>query len=158
LTQLSVERDRIAFAMLQRLGILTGGGDAPGLNAVIRAVVRTAERVYGAETVGVLDGFSGLIEERFRHLTGADVRPLISLGGTVLGTTNRDNPFAYRREGRTTDRSGEALANAARAGLEALPQGFSCRGTPLWVPWEGGRPRGAALGAAPTPKAKTSRF
>jgi ATP-dependent phosphofructokinase / diphosphate-dependent phosphofructokinase len=120
LTQLSVERDRIASAMLKRLGILTGGGDAPGLNAVIRAVVRTAERVYGAETVGVLDGFSGLIEERFRHLTGADVRPLISLGGTVLGTTNRDNPFAYRREGRTTDRSGEALANAAQAGLEAL--------------------------------------
>jgi len=106
--------------MAKKLGILTGGGDAPGLNAVIRAVVRTADRVYGAEVVGVLDGFSGLIEERFRPLASADVRPLISLGGTVLGTTNRDNPFAYRRGGQVTDRSREAVANAARAGIEAL--------------------------------------
>jgi 6-phosphofructokinase 1 len=106
--------------MIERLGILTGGGDAPGLNAVLRAVVRTAERMYGVETLGVLDGFSGLIEERFRPLVSADVRPLIALGGTVLGTTNRDNPFAYRRGGEVTDRSREALANAAKAGIDAL--------------------------------------
>ncbi|MGH9363544.1 MAG: 6-phosphofructokinase, partial [Thermoanaerobaculia bacterium] len=104
----------------RRLGILTGGGDAPGLNAVIRAVVRTAERVYGAEVIGVLDGFAGLIERRFRQLYAADVRHLIGLGGTVLGTTNRANPFAYPVDGGTADRSAEVVATVRAAGLDAL--------------------------------------
>jgi 6-phosphofructokinase 1 len=105
----------------KRLGILTGGGDAPGLNAVLRAVVRTAERGYGGEVVGILDGFAGLLEGRFRHLTGADVRNLIARGGTILGTTNRANPFAYPTGGGgTADRSAEVVANARAAGLDAL--------------------------------------
>ncbi len=105
----------------KRLGILTGGGDAPGLNAVIRAVVRTAERVYGAEVVGVLDGFAGLIERRFRPLCAADVRHLIGLGGTVLGTTNRANPFAYPLPGGgAADRSAEVVENVRAAGIDAL--------------------------------------
>lgn len=104
----------------RRIGILTGGGDAPGLNAVLRAVVRTAEAVYGMEVVGILDGFAGLLDCRFRHLSAADVRGLVGRGGTVLGTTNRDNPFCCPGEGRPVDRSREVIANARLAGFEAL--------------------------------------
>src|SRR5215207_10630645 len=108
---------------MKRIGVLTGGGDAPGLNAVLRAVVRTAERAYGAEVIGVLDGFKGLLDGRFRHVGGPDVRELIRMGGTVLGTTNRDNPFACPGElpgDAPIDRSAEVLENARRAGLDAL--------------------------------------
>ena len=105
---------------MKRIGVLTGGGDAPGLNAVLRAVVRTAERVYGAEVIGVLDGFKGLLDGRFRHLGGQDVRELIRMGGTVLGTTNRDNPFACAGEAGPVDRSAEVVDNARKAGLDAL--------------------------------------
>ncbi len=104
----------------KRIGVLTGGGDAPGLNAVLRAVVKTAEQGYGVETIGILDGFAGLLDGRFRHLSAPDVRELIRRGGTVLGTTNRDNPFACATENGTVDRSGEVLANARQAGLDAL--------------------------------------
>ncbi len=78
----------------QRLGILTGGGDAPGLNAVIRAVVKSAY-TSGVETIGLEDSFDGLIEQgRSRTLTPHDVRGIMRLGGTILGTTNRGDPFA----------------------------------------------------------------
>ncbi|MFP5288713.1 MAG: ATP-dependent 6-phosphofructokinase, partial [Thermoanaerobaculia bacterium] len=105
---------------MKRIGVLTGGGDAPGLNAVLRAVVRTSERTYGAEVIGILDGFKGLLDARFRHLGGPDVRELIRMGGTVLGTTNRDNPFACAAEDGPVDRSAEVLENARKAGLDAL--------------------------------------
>ncbi len=104
----------------EKLGLLTGGGDAPGLNAVIRAVVRTAER-RGVQTVGVLDGFEGLVGRRFLPFSSAAVRNLIGKGGTVLGTTNRSNPFAMPGAGgRAIDRSGEAIEHARQAGLEGL--------------------------------------
>jgi ATP-dependent phosphofructokinase / diphosphate-dependent phosphofructokinase len=103
-----------------RIGILTGGGDAPGLNAVLRAVVRTAERLGGIETVGVLDGFEGLLARRFRHLDRVATRGLVRRGGTVLGTSNRCNPFAVREAEGVRDRSSEALANARAAGLDGL--------------------------------------
>ena len=94
---------------IRRLAILTGGGDAPGLNAVIRAVVKAAFNA-GIECVGIEDSFDGLIEPgRSRPLTPRDVRGIMRLGGTVLGTTNRGNPFAYpvlSADG-TTDRSEE---------------------------------------------------
>lgn len=80
---------------LKRIGVLTGGGDAPGLNAVIRAVVKSATTA-GIETVGLEDSFDGLIyPERSRLLTLRDVTGILRLGGTILGTTNRGNPFAY---------------------------------------------------------------
>jgi 6-phosphofructokinase 1 len=79
----------------KRIGILTGGGDAPGLNAVIRAVVKSAAN-HGCETIGLEDSFDGLIEpNRWRRLTPRDVTGILRLGGTILGTTNRGNPFAY---------------------------------------------------------------
>ncbi|HUK35141.1 MAG TPA: ATP-dependent 6-phosphofructokinase [Vicinamibacterales bacterium] len=80
---------------VKRIGVLTGGGDAPGLNAVIRAVVKTATNA-GIEVVGLEDSFDGLIEpDRSRILTPRDVTGILRLGGTILGTTNRGNPFAY---------------------------------------------------------------
>ena len=80
---------------ITRIGILTGGGDAPGLNAVIRAVVKTGCNA-GFEVIGLEDSFDGLIEPgRARPLTPRDVTGILRRGGTILGTTNRGNPFAY---------------------------------------------------------------
>jgi phosphofructokinase-like protein len=80
-------------APVKKIGILTGGGDAPGLNAVIRAVVKTAYN-SGIESIGLEDSFDGLIEYgRSRVMTPHDVRGIMRLGGTVLGTVNRGNPF-----------------------------------------------------------------
>src|SRR6476659_622694 len=80
---------------VKRIGVLTGGGDAPGLNDVIRAVVKTATNLV-IECVGLEDSFDGLIyPERSRVLTPRDVTGILRLGGTILGTTNRGNPFAY---------------------------------------------------------------
>ena len=109
------------MAAVTRLGILTGGGDAPGLNAVIRAVVKTATAA-GVECVGLEDSFDGLLEPgRTRPLSPCDVRGIIRLGGTVLGTTNRGNPFEYPIEnGRTEDRSARVLALYAALGLDGL--------------------------------------
>jgi phosphofructokinase-like protein len=76
------------------LAVLTGGGDCPGLNAVIRAVVKTAIH-NGYEIYGVANGFHGLIENDMKLMTLADVSGILPRGGTVLGTTNRDNPFRY---------------------------------------------------------------
>jgi 6-phosphofructokinase 1 len=80
---------------IKRIGILTGGGDAPGLNAVIRAVVKASTN-HGCEVIGLEDSFDGLIEpDRWRRLTPRDVTGILRIGGTILGTTNRGNPFAY---------------------------------------------------------------
>jgi 6-phosphofructokinase 1 len=81
--------------MAKRIGILTGGGDCPGLNAVIRAVVKHAIGSYGWEVIGIEDGFQGAYEKRFRTLTTNDVRGLLTRGGTILGSSNRANPFKY---------------------------------------------------------------
>ncbi|MGH8979469.1 MAG: 6-phosphofructokinase [Acidimicrobiales bacterium] len=76
-----------------RIGVLTGGGDCPGLNAVIRAVVIAGKRLHGDETVGYLDGWRGVMERRSVPLRPNRVTPLIAHGGTVLGSS-RTNPFA----------------------------------------------------------------
>ena len=81
---------------VRRIGVLTGGGDCPGINAVIRAVVKTAHVDFGWEVLGIEDGFEGLIiPGKARLLSYADVRGILPRGGTILGTTNRANPFAY---------------------------------------------------------------
>jgi ATP-dependent phosphofructokinase / diphosphate-dependent phosphofructokinase len=83
------------MSTISRIGVLTGGGDAPGLNAVIRAVVKSAANA-NIECIGLEDSFDGLIEPgRSRVLTPRDVTGILRLGGTILGTTNRGNPFAY---------------------------------------------------------------
>lgn len=80
---------------ITRIGILTGGGDCPGLNAVIRAVSKTAMLQYGWEVWGVEDGFLGLIRNRMRRLEMGDVSNILTLGGTILGTSNRANPSHF---------------------------------------------------------------
>ena len=108
--------------MVTRLGILTGGGDAPGLNAVIRAVVKSAAN-NGCETIGIEDSFTGLLEPgRLRPLTPHDVTGILRIGGTILGTTNRANPLAYPIEGttETRDYSARCIETFHRARLDAL--------------------------------------
>jgi len=107
---------------IQRLGVLTGGGDAPGLNAVIRAVVKSAYNSQ-IECIGLEDSFDGLIEPgRSRVLTPHDVRGIMRLGGTILGTTNRGNPFAYpvATSDGTRDYSDRVVEMFHRMELDAL--------------------------------------
>jgi ATP-dependent phosphofructokinase / diphosphate-dependent phosphofructokinase len=82
------------MAGVQRIGILTGGGDCPGLNAVIRGVVAGAAQRHGAEVVGILDGWDGLMEGRVRRLDRDAVRGILQRGGTILGTSRRD-PYVH---------------------------------------------------------------
>jgi 6-phosphofructokinase 1 len=109
---------------IHRIGVLTGGGDCPGINAVIRAVVKTGMQDHGLEAVGILDGYEGLIQNRLRQLSFADVSNILTLGGTILGTSNTANPFAYVPHGgnrsEARDVSDECVANFRRAGLDAL--------------------------------------
>ncbi len=108
------------------IAISTGGGDAPGLNAVIRAIVRCAIRQYGWEVYGISNGFDGLMGNTsgvFR-LDDKDVSGIIKKGGTILGTTNRGNPFEYPitldSEIVYKDRSDEIIKNFKDLGLDAL--------------------------------------
>jgi len=107
------------------IGICTGGGDAPGLNAVIRAAVKTAILKYKWKVIGIPDGFDGLIwPERSCELTLKSVSGILPRGGTILGTTNRGNPFKYKtvEDGREVvrDISDEVIANAAKLGIDAV--------------------------------------
>lgn len=111
---------------IRSIGISTGGGDCPGLNAVIRAATKCAIRKYGWRVFGITDGFDGLIwPERTRELTLADVSGILHRGGTILGTTNRGNPFKWKttdEQGRetVTDISGKVVDNARKLGLDAV--------------------------------------
>ena len=107
---------------VKRIGVLTGGGDAPGLNAVIRAVVKSAAN-HDCEVIGLEDSFDGLIEpDRWRRLTPRDVTGILRIGGTILGTTNRGNPFAYPIEtsGGTRDYSARCVEMYHQLKLDAL--------------------------------------
>lgn len=108
-----------------RIAISTGGGDAPGLNAVIRAAVLSAIN-RGWEVLGIKRGFAGLMgEDEVVILTKESVRGIAHLGGTILRTTNRGNPFHYpRRKADGTleeiDRSDELMENARQLGIDAI--------------------------------------
>ncbi len=108
--------------MTRRIGILTGGGDAPGLNGVIRAFTRRAEREYGWEVVGVRDSFNGLLSSprQLTVLCDDEVRRILAWGGTILGTTNRGDPFDFPTDGGRADRSAELAAAIHEEGLEGL--------------------------------------
>jgi phosphofructokinase-like protein len=107
------------------IGICTGGGDAPGLNAVIRAAVKAAILKYNWRVIGIPDGFDGLIwPEKSRPLTLNDVSGILPRGGTILGTTNRGNPFHYCTVENGTevvrDISYEVIANSRKLGIDAV--------------------------------------
>ena len=99
-----------------RIGILTGGGDTPGTNAVIRSLTQALSLGLGAEVVGIEDGFLGLMERRVRPLDWPSVATSLATGGTLLGSTNRASPLSY--EGR--DRRDDVLAYAKALGLTGL--------------------------------------
>src|ERR1700687_6467178 len=110
---------------IMRIALSTGGGDAPGLNAVIRAAVLSAVN-RGWEVLGVKKGYAGLLgEEEVIPMTAATVRGIAHLGGTILRTTNRGNPFSYpipQPDGTFVDkdRSGELIQNQGKLGIDAV--------------------------------------
>lgn len=108
-----------------RVGVLTGGGDCPGLNAVIRAIVKTAHLKYRWTVLGIQDGFDGLLQYgKVEELSREDVKGILYRGGTILGTTNRSNPFEYKfKKGDTIieeDRSDIVMMNYKGLNLDAL--------------------------------------
>jgi phosphofructokinase-like protein len=81
--------------MQKRVGILTGGGDCPGINAVIRAVAKKAIDDKGMGVIGIEDGYHGLVNRRYRRIEYDDVSGILTLGGTILGTSKTANPYRY---------------------------------------------------------------
>jgi phosphofructokinase-like protein len=111
--------------MNKKIGILTGGGDCPGLNAVIRGVVKSAIIRHDWQVIGIEDGFDGLLDlNKCKLLTLESVRGILPRGGTILGTTNRGNPFDYpvKRDGEIIhmDISDRVVENIRNLGIEAL--------------------------------------
>jgi phosphofructokinase-like protein len=110
---------------LKRISVLTGGGDAPGLNAVIRAVTKTAINIYDCEVLGIRDGYDGFIStDGIIQLDLGTVRGILPRGGTILGTANRGNPFARKvtRNGKeeVVDVSEKVIAAIKKLKLDAL--------------------------------------
>ncbi|MEZ4473099.1 MAG: ATP-dependent 6-phosphofructokinase [bacterium] len=105
--------------MTRRIGILTGGGDCPGLNAVIRAAVKTA-RGYGWEVLGIRDGFDGLRKVDTFRLSRERIKGILPQGGTILGSTNKCDPFCVRVGDQIEDQSDQVVENFKLEGLDAL--------------------------------------
>jgi ATP-dependent phosphofructokinase / diphosphate-dependent phosphofructokinase len=111
--------------MAKRIAILTGGGDCPGLNAAIRAVVKHARNVFGWDVIGIEDGFEGLYYKRWQELSLQSVAGLLPRGGTILGSSNRGNPEAFpirlpNGKEEVVDVTTECLANLSGLDVEAL--------------------------------------
>ena len=108
---------------VKRIGILTGGGDCPGLNAVIRGVTKPALDM-GLSVVGIADGFEGLVEGKAVELHNTDVSGILATGGTILGSSNKGDPFHWPEENEETikivNRSKDALKNYAGWNLDAV--------------------------------------
>ena len=115
----------MAAKRIQSIAVMTGGGDCPGLNAVIRAVVKTAINKYELDVWGIQDGYLGLIENRMDRLGFNDVSNILTLGGTILGTSNIANPFRYARQ--------ERPQAAVQGRVRRLPAGCSPSGRS--TPW-----------------------
>jgi 6-phosphofructokinase 1 len=109
---------------LRKVGIMTGGGDCPGLNAVIRAVAKTLISQVGAEIIGIKDGFHGLVMGNSRKLDYMDVSGILTMGGTILGSSNKDNPFDFSlpvgEDVVRKDCSDMAMENYRKWGLDAM--------------------------------------
>jgi ATP-dependent phosphofructokinase / diphosphate-dependent phosphofructokinase len=101
------------------IGILTSGGDCPGLNAAIRGVAKAAIGDYGMKVIGILDGFRGLAENRTIPLDDRAVSGILTLGGTILGTS-RDKPHKMLMGGKIMDMTDAAVENARRLGIDCL--------------------------------------
>lgn len=110
--------------MIKRIGVLTGGGDCPGLNAVLRAVVKTAMGKYGYEVIGFKDGYRGLVMNDYVKFRPGDVSGILDKGGTILGTSNRDNPFNFgiEKDGKVEykDMSDTVINNTSLLGIDCM--------------------------------------
>jgi phosphofructokinase-like protein len=108
----------------KRIAILTGGGDCPGINAVIRAVAKKAINEKDMEVIGIEDGYHGIVNNRYRSLQYDDVSGILTLGGTILGTSKVANPYRYAvKEGnrlKFQDRSKVAIQNLRELDLTCL--------------------------------------
>jgi ATP-dependent phosphofructokinase / diphosphate-dependent phosphofructokinase len=107
------------MAKTKRIGILTAGGDSPGLNAAIRGVGKTCLGFYGMEILGFRDGFRGLVEDRKLKLDKSTLAGILTVGGTILGTS-RDKPHRMVIDGRTRDMTKVICENYEKYGLDAL--------------------------------------
>jgi 6-phosphofructokinase 1 len=109
---------------IKRIGVLTGGGDCPGLNAVIRAVVKSGIIEHGLQACGIQDGYEGLVKGKMLKLSYESVSGILAVGGTILGTSNTADPFHYVEEGRgpasAQDLSDQCVENVRKAGLDVL--------------------------------------
>jgi ATP-dependent phosphofructokinase / diphosphate-dependent phosphofructokinase len=109
---------------IKKLALVTGGGDCPGLNAAIRSVVQTAILEYGISVVGIPDGFKGMLENKFVPLDLINTTGIFSKGGTILGSSNVDTPFAVpiMRNGQRAyeDRSDEVVRNFQAERIDAM--------------------------------------
>jgi len=103
----------------QKIGILTAGGDCPGINAAIRGVGKTAIVKYGMKLVGISDGFSGMINRDYSELTENDLSGILTLGGTILGTS-REKPFKGKVKGSEISKPAQIKENYERMGLDCL--------------------------------------
>jgi ATP-dependent phosphofructokinase / diphosphate-dependent phosphofructokinase len=106
-------------AMKKRIGILTSGGDCPGLNAAIRGVGKAVERCFGMDALGFRDGFRGLMENRYIELGSRELSGILTLGGTILGTS-RDKPHRMLIDGKMVDMTDLIVKNYHKNKLEAL--------------------------------------
>ncbi len=108
---------------IRRIGVLTGGGDCPGMNAALRALVKAATHRQGIRVIGFLDGFAGLLDDAARPLGFDDVSGILTQGGTILGASNRHDPFRVPVPGpggaTYRDRSDAVLATLARREVDA---------------------------------------
>jgi 6-phosphofructokinase 1 len=104
---------------IKRIGILTAGGDSPGLNAAIRGVGKAAHGFYGMEVIGFRDGFRGLVENKRVDLDHSGLSGILTLGGTILGTS-RDKPHRMVIDGRTKDMTAVIKANLKKWGIDCL--------------------------------------
>lgn len=107
---------------IKKVGILTSGGDCSGLNATLRACVKTLIHDYGVKVIGYRDGFRGMIENDYQELSFRDVSGILSIGGTILGTSNKANPFRQyqSKTGEFKDVSKKVVADAKKLGIDAL--------------------------------------
>ncbi len=109
---------------IKKIGVLTAGGDCPGLNAVIRAIVKIATEKYNIKVIGFKDGYEGLIHNRFVSLGNREASGILTMGGTILGTSNTAAPYRYAvTKGKKfiyQDVSKKAIANYKKNKLDAL--------------------------------------
>lgn len=105
--------------MTKHIGILTSGGDCPGLNAAIRGIGKAAQGAFNMQVIGLRDGFRGLMENRTMPLDGATLSGILTVGGTILGTS-RDKPYRMMIGGKEMDATNAIIANYEKLHLDAL--------------------------------------